>query len=234
METTDIGATGRMDLVPPDVQIPLPWWKRTFDLAVSVPMLIFASPAIAAIAAINRILLGRPVLFRQARGGLGGSTFEIVKFRTMTNDRNAAGELLPDDRRRSRWGNFLRKTSLDELPTLVNIIRGEMSIVGPRPLPVHYLDRYTPRQALRHRVTPGLTGLAQTRGRNTLGWDERFESDLEYVEMRSATTDLRILCDTIAIVLTRHGADGNDHCQEFMGEQASQADAVSPMQHTSS
>lgn len=162
-------------------------------------------------------MLGNPVLYRQERGGLGGSTFEIVKFRTMTNATDADGNLLPDDERRHRWGNFLRRTSLDELPTLLNIVRGEMSVVGPRPLMATYLDRYSARESQRHRVTPGLTGMAQTQGRNLLDWSDRFELDLEYIEQRSMRTDLRILRDTVSIVLSREGADGNDHCTEFQG-----------------
>ena len=195
----------------------MPLWKRSFDLAVAGPVFIVALPVMAVIGVISLVVLGRPLLYRQARGGLGGERFEIVKFRTMTDTTDDRGELLPDEQRRSRWGNFLRRSSLDELPTLLNIVRGDMSIVGPRPLMARYLDRYSPVEALRHRVTPGLTGLAQTRGRNTLAWSERFALDLEYVRTRSVATDLRILADTVSIVLSRQGADGNDHCTEFMG-----------------
>lgn len=197
--------------------IPLPWWKRSFDIVVSGGALVVLSPVIAVVAVISAIVMGRPVLYRQARGGLGGSTFEIVKFRTMTNACDEDGNLLPDDQRRSRWGNFLRKSSLDELPTLINIVRGDMSIVGPRPLMAKYLDRYSHREAHRHSVTPGLTGLAQTRGRNILSWEDKFELDLEYVQIRSVATDIKILKDTVMIVITGEGADGNDHGFEFMG-----------------
>ncbi len=202
--------------------IPLPWWKRSFDIAIAGGALFVLYPFILVIAGVTALIMGRPILYRQARGGLGGSTFQIVKFRTMTNATDEDGNLLPDDQRRSRWGNFMRKTSLDELPTLVNIVRGDMSIVGPRPLMAKYLDRYTPQQACRHSVTPGLTGLAQTRGRNTLSWEDKFDLDLEYVQIRSPRTDLKILRDTVMIVLTGEGADGNDHGYEFMGSPVEQ------------
>lgn len=209
---------GAPDQTPHRVNaIALPWWKRSFDFVIAGSLLLLASPVIVVIGAVSRIMLGNPVLYRQERGGLGGSTFEIVKFRTMTNATDADGNLLPDDERRHRWGNFLRRTSLDELPTLLNIVRGEMSVVGPRPLMATYLDRYSARESQRHRVTPGLTGMAQTQGRNLLDWSDRFELDLEYIEQRSMRTDLRILRDTVSIVLSREGADGNDHCTEFQG-----------------
>jgi lipopolysaccharide/colanic/teichoic acid biosynthesis glycosyltransferase len=209
---------GAPDKTPHRVNaIALPWWKRSFDFVIAGSLLLLASPVIVLIGAVSRIMLGNPVLYRQERGGLGGSTFEIVKFRTMTNATDADGNLLPDDQRRHGWGNFLRRTSLDELPTLLNIVRGEMSVVGPRPLMATYLDRYSARESQRHRVTPGLTGMAQTQGRNLLDWSDRFELDLEYIEQRSMRTDLRILRDTVSIVLSREGADGNDHCTEFQG-----------------
>ncbi len=206
--------------VPLVEAIPLPWWKRGFDLAVAGSVFLATVPVMIAVAAVSRVVFGSPILYRQERGGLGGTVFEIIKFRTMTNATDATGELLPDEERRNGWGNFLRRTSLDELPTLLNIIRGEMSIVGPRPLMAIYLERYSARERQRHRVTPGLTGLAQTRGRNTLDWSERFELDLAYIDRRSVRTDLRILWDTISIVVTREGADGNDHCVEFLGSSA--------------
>lgn len=197
--------------------IPLPVWKRAFDCLAAGIVFLIVLPVMAAVTAITLVVLGRPVLYRQQRGGLGGTRFDIVKFRTMTNDEDEAGEILPDEQRRHPWGNFLRKTSLDEIPTLLNILKGDMSVVGPRPLMARYLDRYNPEQANRHCVTPGLTGLAQTRGRNVLTWEERFELDLEYVNTRSMVTDARILVDTVRIVLTGEGADGNDHCTEFQG-----------------
>jgi lipopolysaccharide/colanic/teichoic acid biosynthesis glycosyltransferase len=195
--------------------LPLPRWKRAMDMAVAGTTLVVLSPVIVLVAAVIALTMGRPVLFRQQRLGLGGAVFDIIKFRTMTDGRDERGDLLDDDQRRTRLGNLLRKTTLDELPTLLNVVRGDMSLVGPRPLLAHYGDRYTPEQAQRHRVTPGLTGLAQTRGRNILTWDERFALDLEYVENRSLTTDLRILKDTLAILVLGTGAD--DHTTEFMG-----------------
>lgn len=196
---------------------PLPLWKRTFDVLVAGSVLIIATPVLMTVAIATLLVMGRPLLYRQARGGLGGSVFEILKFRTMSNDCDVHGVLLPDEERRHRWGNFLRRTSLDELPALLNIVRGDMSIVGPRPLMAKYLDRYSPDELVRHQVTPGLTGLAQTKGRNTLSWAERFELDLEYVRTRSLRADLRILVDTVKIVVSGEGADGNDHCTEFLG-----------------
>lgn len=196
---------------------PLPTWKRAFDLVVAGSALIVFAPIILVVTIVNLLIMGRPLLYRQARGGLGATTFEILKFRTMINAFDANGRLLSDDERRHPWGDFLRQSSLDELPALINILRGDMSIVGPRPLMARYLDRYNEHEAQRHCVTPGLTGLAQTRGRNTLSWADRFELDLEYARTRSIGTDLRIILDTVKIVLTREGADGNDHCTEFFG-----------------
>ncbi|MCP3990865.1 MAG: sugar transferase [Actinomycetia bacterium] len=200
--------------------MPLPWWKRGLDILVAGTALVVLAPIALVVAAVVAVTMGRPVMFRQSRAGLGGELFDIVKFRTMRDTRDENGDLLPDEQRRSRLGNLLRKTSLDELPTLINIVRGEMSLVGPRPLLAHYLDRYTPEQAQRHRVTPGLTGLAQTRGRNTLTWEDKFELDLEYVRTWSLSTDLAILKDTVAIVIAGTGADGNDHTTEFFGTES--------------
>lgn len=201
----------------------LPWWKRSLDILVAGGALLVLSPIALLVAALVALAMGRPVLYRQTRAGLGGELFDIIKFRTMSNACDADGNLLPDEERRSRIGNLLRKSSLDELPTLWNIVRGDMSLVGPRPLLARYLDRYTPEQAQRHLVTPGLTGLAQTRGRNTLSWEDKFELDLEYVRTRSLATDLIILKDTVAIVIAGTGADGNDHTTEFFGSETRQA-----------
>ena len=212
------GDSSRRGANPKAVEaIPLPAWKRTFDVLAAGSVFVLLSPVMLGTALVSLILMGRPILYRQQRGGLGGSRFEITKFRTMTNEVDDEGQLLPDEQRRHRWGNFLRKTSLDELPALLNILSGDMSVVGPRPLMAKYLDRYDSEQAKRHCVTPGLTGLAQTRGRNVLAWEDRFELDLLYVESRSISTDARILVDTVRIVLTGEGADGNDHCTEFQG-----------------
>lgn len=218
------------DLTPGRVPvIALPLWKRSFDLMVAGALLLVTWPVMLTVGLISRIVLGPGIFYRQARGGLGGVPFDIVKFRTMTNGVDAEGNLLPDEQRRSRWGNLLRKTSLDELPALMNIVKGEMSVVGPRPLMARYLDRYNEHEARRHCVTPGLTGLAQTQGRNTLTWQEKFELDLHYVETRSMRTDLTILRDTVKAVLSAEGADGNDHTGEFFGtpdDKSPAADAI--------
>ena len=191
--------------------------KRLLDLAVSVPVLVASLPLQAAVAGAIRVTMGSPVFFRQQRPGLHGTPFELVKFRTMTS---AAG---PDDlhatSRVTRTGAFLRATSLDELPTLWNVVRGDMSLVGPRPLLMEYLERYTPQQARRHEVRPGVTGLAQVSGRNAVSWEERLSLDVEYVERRSFRLDIEILRRTIAAVVGRSGIDaGADVTMtEFLG-----------------
>ena len=148
-----------------------------------------------------RVGLGRPVLFRQLRPGLGGRPFTLLKFRTMTDARDEAGELLPDDQRMTRLGRFLRHSSLDELPELINVLQGEMSLVGPRPLLMEYLPHYTPEQARRHEVRPGVTGWAVTHGRNTTTWAERLQQDVWYVDHRSFALDCRILLLTVVKVI---------------------------------
>lgn len=157
------------------------------------------------VAVLVRFKLGTPVFFRQKRPGLHGRIFEMVKFRTMTDARDAAGHLLPDARRLKPFGVWLRATSLDELPELWNVLRGEMSLVGPRPLMVQYLGRYSPQQARRHDVLPGITGLAQVKGRNALSWDEKFEWDVRYVETQTFGLDLKILWLTASMVIFRRG-----------------------------
>lgn len=179
--------------------------KRFFDLVVSVAGLFILLPLLAVLWLLVRVLLGSPALFRQRRPGLNAVPFAIAKFRTMTNERGADGALLPDARRLTVFGRFLRKTSLDELPELWNVARGDMSLVGPRPLLMEYLPHYTVRERLRHEVRPGITGLAQVTGRNTLKWHERLELDARYVESASFLQDARILCRTVAAVL---GSDG--------------------------
>jgi sugar transferase EpsL len=166
-----------------------------------------------------RICLGRPVLYRQRRPGRGGVPFDIIKFRTMRDERDADGQLLPDAHRLTRLGRLLRSTSLDELPELINVLRGDMSLVGPRPLLLSYLERYTPEQARRHDVRPGLTGWAQVNGRNAISWDERLAMDVWYIDHRSLTLDLRILARTVASVTSRRGisAAGHDTMPEFLG-----------------
>jgi lipopolysaccharide/colanic/teichoic acid biosynthesis glycosyltransferase len=172
-----------------------------------------------ALGGLIRLKLGGPVLFRQQRPGRDGEVFEVIKFRSMNNARGADGELLPDEERLTPFGNRLRRLSLDELPTLWNVVRGDMSLVGPRPLLVQYLDRYTPEQRRRHDVLPGVTGWAQINGRNAINWDEKFEHDVWYVENVSLGTDLRILFRTAAHVLGQRGisADGHATMPEFMG-----------------
>jgi lipopolysaccharide/colanic/teichoic acid biosynthesis glycosyltransferase len=170
-----------------------------------------------AVAVLVRVNLGQPVFFRQRRPGFKGRIFELVKFRTMRNDRDPGGRLLPDAERLTGFGRWLRATSLDELPEIWNVLRGEMSLVGPRPLLIEYLGRYSARQSRRHDVRPGLTGLAQVMGRNSLTWDEKFEWDVRYVETRSFWLDLLILGRTVKAVIFREGisASGEATMPEF-------------------
>lgn len=166
-----------------------------------------------------RLKMGSPVLFRQMRPGLNGKPFTIYKFRTMTYEKNADGSLLPDDERLSGLGLFLRRASLDELPELFNVLKGNMSIVGPRPLLIQYLDRYTPEQARRHEVKPGLTGWAQVNGRNAITWEEKFQYDLQYVNNHSFALDLRIIALTIIKIFRGEGINQEGHAtaKEFVG-----------------
>jgi len=193
--------------------------KRLFDLAVAVPALILLSPVMGAIALAVRWKLGSPVLFRHERPGLDGRLFTLLKFRTMTNARSADGRLLPDEQRKTRLGTFLRATSLDELPELFNVVRGEMSLVGPRPLMARYLSRYTREQMRRHDTRPGITGWAQVNGRNLISWERKFRLDVWYVERRSFRLDLEILFWTLWTVIAREGVSAPDHFSspEFMG-----------------
>jgi lipopolysaccharide/colanic/teichoic acid biosynthesis glycosyltransferase len=193
--------------------------KRVLDVASATAAFIITSPIQLGVAVAVAVKLGRPVLFRQARPGKDGKIFTLVKFRTMANADSRTSDVAHDAARLSRFGQLLRSTSLDELPTLVNVIKGDMSIVGPRPLLVQYLDRYTAVQARRHEVRPGVTGLAQVKGRNLLGWDRKFELDVEYVDKRSIWLDAKILYWTIAAVLKRDGIAAADHAttHEFKG-----------------
>lgn len=177
--------------------------KRLFDIVVALMALLLLSPVLLVVALLVRLKLGSPVLFRQARPGLNEQSFNMLKFRTMTDERDEHGKLLPDSVRLTPFGSFLRKTSLDELPELLNILRGNMSLVGPRPLLHEYLPYYTERERKRHNVRPGLTGLAQVSGRNNLGWDARLAMDVEYVENQSFWLDIKILLKTVAQVLSR-------------------------------
>jgi lipopolysaccharide/colanic/teichoic acid biosynthesis glycosyltransferase len=193
--------------------------KRAFDVVAASAAIVVLLPVGAALALAIRIVLGSPVLFRQRRPGLNGVPFWLVKFRTMADRRDRAGQLLPDLERLTPLGRVLRTASLDELPELWNVLAGHMSLVGPRPLLMAYLNRYTERQARRHHVPPGITGLAQISGRNALSWDQKFEMDLEYVERCSLALDLRILALTVWQVLVRRGVNQPGHAtsEEFMG-----------------
>ena len=203
--------------------------KRPFDFAVALIALVAVWPVLAVLALVVRLKLGAPVLFRQPRPGRGGRVFTLCKFRTMTDTRDAAGRLLPDAERLTPCGRWLRATSLDELPELRNVLRGDMSLVGPRPLLVAYLDRYSPEQARRHEVRPGLTGWAQVNGRNASGWEERLRLDVWYVDHRSIWLDLRILARTVVLVMHRKdiAAEGEATMPEF------RPPAVSSPEHSS-
>lgn len=192
--------------------------KRGVDIAAATAGLVALSPVLGATALAVRLSMGSPILFRQQRPGLGGQPFDMLKFRTMLPVDPARG-LIDDASRLTRVGAFLRSTSLDELPELINVLRGDMSLVGPRPLLMAYLDRYTPRQARRHEVRPGITGLAQVSGRNGLSWEERFELDVRYVDNWSLLADAKILLDTVLVVLKREGinAEGQATMSEFTG-----------------
>ena len=193
--------------------------KRAMDLALCSCMFALALPVMAVIALLIRRTLGRPVLFRQIRPGLNGKPFGLYKFRTMTDARDGEGRLLPDEARLTTFGRFLRSTSLDELPELWNVLRGDMSLVGPRPLLMAYLDRYDSEQMRRHHVKPGLTGWAQVNGRNALTWEDKFRLDVWYVDNQSLLLDLKILFLTMGIVLRREGIsqEGHSTAEEFMG-----------------
>jgi len=184
--------------------------KRMIDVLVASLLIVLLSPVMLVIALLVRIKLGRPVLFRQMRPGKLGQPFELLKFRTMTNNRDPSGLLLPEEDRLSVFGKRLRGTSLDELPELLNVLQGDMSLVGPRPLLMQYLPLYSPRQARRHEVQPGITGWAQTHGRNSISWAEKFEFDVWYVENVSLGTDMRVMWRTLTTVLSGRGVNAPD------------------------
>ncbi|PTA46288.1 sugar transferase [Micromonospora sp. RP3T] len=192
--------------------------KRSIDVIGALTVLVLAAPVMACVALVVLVTMGRPVLFRHTRPGRHGRLFDMVKFRTMHPVDPTRGRVSDSDRL-TRVGRWLRSTSLDELPELWNVVRGEMSLVGPRPHLVSYLDLYTPEQARRHDVRPGMTGLAQVRGRNQLGWEEKFRYDVAYVDGRSFLLDLRILAETVRVVLRREGiaAPGTDTWHEWQG-----------------
>ncbi|TMQ19766.1 MAG: sugar transferase [Deltaproteobacteria bacterium] len=194
--------------------------KRLIDVTVAASLLVLGAPVFAATALLVYADVGRPLLFRQRRVGLGGRVFELVKFRTMRSAVDRDGRPLPDAARLTRIGRLIRASSLDELPQLINVLRGDMSLVGPRPLLVEYLSRYSPEQARRHEVQPGITGLAQVAGRNALSWPEKFALDIYYVDHRSLALDLQILARTVAAVVKREGisAAGEATMPPFRGE----------------
>ncbi len=193
--------------------------KRLLDVTVAAAALITLSPVLLVTSVLVAVNLGRPVFFTQVRPGLRGRPFRIIKFRSMRDALAADGTPLPDDQRLTRFGRLLRSTSLDELPELWNVLRGEMSLVGPRPLITAYLDRYTPHQARRHEMRPGITGLAQVNGRNALSWEDRFDQDVWYVDNHSLWLDAKILWLTVMTVVKREGitAEGHASMPEFMG-----------------
>lgn len=196
--------------------------KRVIDLCLSLVLLILFWWVLAIVAILVRVKLGSPVLFRQPRPGRDEKVFNLYKFRTMTDERDADGNLLPDEQRLTKFGSVLRSTSLDELPEVFNIVRGDMSIIGPRPLLVKYLPRYSAEQRRRHEARPGLTGLAQVNGRNSISWDEKFLYDVEYVDNVSLGLDASIFLRTILATLRRSGisAEGEATMPEFMGDES--------------
>jgi lipopolysaccharide/colanic/teichoic acid biosynthesis glycosyltransferase len=196
--------------------------KRFLDLAITIPLIVLTAPIMLLTALAIRLRLGSPVLFRQERPGLGGSPFTLSKFRSMTNSVDDNGIPLPDKARLTSLGRFLRRFSLDELPELYNVLTGDMSLVGPRPLRMRYLERYTEEQMRRHQVLPGITGLAQVHGRNMLDWNEKFRLDLEYVDNLSIGLDLSILLRTLVQVAGAGGisAEGHATMSEFLGSTA--------------
>ncbi len=193
--------------------------KRLFDLLTALLMLAMLSPLILLVALLARFALGSPVLFKQQRPGLHGKPFYFYKFRTMTDDRDNAGNLLSDELRLTSFGRLLRRLSLDELPQLINVAKGDMSLVGPRPLLMEYLPLYTPEQARRHEVRPGITGWAQVNGRNALSWEDKFALDVWYVDHQSLWLDIKILWTTVRKVIQRDGISqvGEATMSKFIG-----------------
>ncbi len=198
------------------------WGKRFLDIALTALAIVVLAPALALIALLARFKLGSPVLFRQTRPGIHARSFTMLKFRTMTDARDASGSLRPDSERLTPFGRFLRSTSLDELPELLNVIKGDMSLVGPRPLLTQYLERYSPEQLHRHEVRPGITGWAQVNGRNALTWERKFELDVWYVDHQSLWLDIKIIFMTVWKILRRDGISqpGQATAEEFRGSGA--------------
>jgi sugar transferase EpsL len=204
-----------VSLFPPGV----PASKRLLDLVLAIPGLVLLSPALALIAVLVRVYHGAPIFFRQQRPGYRGRPFRLIKFRTMSDAHDAQGNLLPDSQRLTRLGRFLRSASLDELPELFHVLAGQMSLVGPRPLLMQYLERYNAEQKRRHNVLPGITGWAQINGRNALTWEDKFRLDVWYVDHWSLGLDIKILLLTLWKVLRREGISQPGHAtaEEFMG-----------------
>jgi lipopolysaccharide/colanic/teichoic acid biosynthesis glycosyltransferase len=196
--------------------------KRLLDIVVSALLLVLLLPLLVVVGIAVRVVIGRPVFFRQSRPGLHGVPFELLKFRTMTDAADPGCLTMPDEQRLGRFGAMLRELSLDELPELLNVIKGEMSLVGPRPLLMHYLDRYDATQARRHEAPPGITGWAQINGRNAISWEERFALDVWYVDHRSLRLDLKILMITVRKVFRREGITQPGHATmpEFTGRRS--------------
>jgi lipopolysaccharide/colanic/teichoic acid biosynthesis glycosyltransferase len=197
--------------------------KRVVDVVGASAALVVLSPVLAVVALLVRVRMGSPVLFRQQRPGRGGRPFAITKFRTMTDRRDVDGELLPDAERLTALGRWLRRTSLDELPELLDVVRGDMSLVGPRPLLMEYVALYSPEQARRHEVRPGITGWAQVNGRNAVTWEDKFALDVWYVDHRSTRLDVEILARTVRLVFSGQGesAPGHATMAPFRGNGAS-------------
>lgn len=199
------------------------YFKRILDFIFAIVLFIITLPILLVVGMLVGIYLGFPIIFKQKRPGKDGNEFTLYKFRTMTDAKSENGELLPDDKRLTKFGLFLRSTSLDELPELINIIKGDMSFVGPRPLLTEYLDLYNEEQRHRHDVRPGLTGLAQVNGRNLLGWEERFNYDIEYVKNINFSEDIKIIFKTIFLVVTRKGVSSSNSktMEKFNGNKTS-------------
>ncbi len=193
--------------------------KRIFDLILAFLVIFLTLPIWATVALVVRLVMGAPIIFKQQRAGFYGNPFILYKFRSMTNMRSPSGVLMADEERLTRLGRFLRQTSWDELPSLINVLRGDMSLIGPRPLLMQYLDRYTTKQARRHEVKPGITGWAQINGRNAISWEEKLNLDIWYVDNQSFCLDLKILLKTVYKVFCCHGINQKGHAtvQEFMG-----------------
>ncbi len=206
-----------MTLFPPGIPIS----KRLLDLTLTIPGLLLISPLLTVLAGLVWLFHGRPILFRQVRPGFRNRLFPVYKFRTMTDAHDSRGNLLPDEQRLTPLGRYLRSTSLDELPELFNVLEGNMSLVGPRPLLIQYLERYSQEQARRHEVLPGITGWAQVNGRNALTWEDKFRLDVWYVNQRSFWLDIKILILTVWKVLKREGISQPGHAtaEEFMGNE---------------